>query len=188
LLNQPGKTLISIDDTTGEMTVQVNKRYDQTETKILIDIDLDTDKFLKATCQIQKYKDQIIAVVLKLENITDMDAITEHNLKALLCEKHRKFGPLREEETENTAPTVTNNYQPGNKEEGSLNINQSDENLSLQDQILNCFKRDMNGRMTLEKISLRLNSSNVNQVEQTIAILLDNGEIIEEDSGIFTLA
>ena len=95
--NQAGKTLITLEDTSGSIVIQINKRFDQSAPKILEGVDIAINKYIKAIFSVSKYKDQVVNVAVKLFSVQEGDAITEHNLKAILCQKHRRFGPLREE-------------------------------------------------------------------------------------------
>jgi RPA family protein len=95
--HQPGKTLITIDDTTGSLTVQVNKRFDQSEPRILQGVNLNNNKYIKVIMNVNRYKDELVFMGIHLSTITNGEAVTEHNLRSVLCQKHRKFGALRDE-------------------------------------------------------------------------------------------
>jgi RPA family protein len=95
--HQPGKTLITIDDTTGALTVQVNKRFDQSEPRILQGVNLTNNKYIKVIMNVNRYKDELVFMGIHLSTITNGEAVTEHNLRSVLCQKHRKFGALRDE-------------------------------------------------------------------------------------------
>jgi len=179
--NQAGKTLITLEDTSGSIVIQINKRFDQSAPKILEGVDIAINKYIKAIFSVSKYKDQVVNVAVKLFSVQEGDAITEHNLKAILCQKHRRFGPLREEDLENNA------YNNNNTTRNPAETSNIDLSAPLDQQIKNAIRRGA-GAQTVEKISRALNNSNVDLIKETLETLMSAGEVFEEESGSYAMA
>lgn len=187
--NQPGKTLITIDDSTGpSLTVQVNKRYDQNEPRILQNVNLETNQYIKVIMNISKYKDELVFMGIHLSTIQQGDAVTEHNLRAILCQKHRKFGPLRDEETENMAPNANANADANGQSSANKQNNHSvNPNASLEEQIL-ALLRDKKSAINLDMICKGLQNQDMGLVATKLESLINGGEIFEEDNGMYQVS
>jgi len=174
---QPGKTLITIDDTTGKLTVQINKRYDQAEPKILQGIDLEANKYLTVVLNVTKYKDQFVNMAINLSNVVAGDKITEHICRSILCQKHRKFGPLRDEETENMQPS-NNNVVAQKKFNGTSGMQ--------TEKTIEGFLR-ANGAQSVNNIA-NFMGINFADCQQRMQDLMDQGEVYEDSDGIYAMS
>jgi len=187
--NQPGKTLITIDDTTGSsLVIQVNKRYDQNEPRILQNVNLDANQYIKVIVNLSKYKEELVFMGIHLQTIEQGDAVTEHNLRSILCQKHRKYGPIRDEETENMAPNANANTGANGNAKGNQQMKPGfDANATLENQVITLL-RNQNSAMNLDMICKGLQNQDRGLVATKLETLINDGEIFEEDNGMYQVS